>query len=387
MIWQALFWAALALLVYVHFAYPGALALVSSLIRAAPTTETNDSPPSLSLIIAAYNEERVIAGKLENTLALHYPADKLQIILVSDGSTDRTVEVASSYASKGVEVIQLPTNIGKARAQNQAVGIARGEILVFTDAEALLDSDAARRLVQQLQTDEVGCVVGRVQYTNQDRTCVSEGESAYWRYELSLRQTESSLGMLAMASGSIMAVRRALFQPLDPAVSEDFVLPMALAMRGHKTVYEPTAVARIPLFQVQPRAMLQTRARTITLDTRGLFLCRAILNPFRYPLYSWGLISHKLLRWLVPYFLIALFAVNLLLIDQPFYRFTLAAQIVCYALAGLGHFWQRTGRKPPRFLGIPFSFCLVNAAAAVGVARFLMGKKSGRWEPVREPIQ
>jgi cellulose synthase/poly-beta-1,6-N-acetylglucosamine synthase-like glycosyltransferase len=273
--------------------------------------------------------------------------------------------------------------LGKATAQNAAVDRAKGELLLFTDAEVCLAPDAVRHLARHFDTDAVGCVVGKVQYVNGDETCVSEGETAYWRYELFLRQAESDLGILAMASGSIMAVRRALFQPLDPAVSEDFVLPITLAMRGYKTVYEPAAIARVPLFQVQPRDMLHTKARTITLDTRGLFLCRGILNPLRYPLYSWGLISHKLLRWLVPYFLFALFAVNLLLLHHPFYRFTLVAQVVCYGLAGVGYLWQRSGRKPPLVLGIPFSFCLVNAAAAVGVARFLMGKKAGRWQPVR----
>lgn len=162
---------------------------------------------------------------------------------------------------------------------------------------------------------------------------------------------------------------------------------MKAAIKGYRTVFQPDAVSSERLFQVNPRDMFKTKARTITLDTRSISLCRAILNPFRYPFYAWGLISHKLLRWLVPYFLITLFAANLLLLDQPFYRLTLAAQIVCYALAAVGYLWQRTGKKPPRILGIPFSFCLFNAAALVGVARFVMGKKSGRWEPVREPVQ
>ncbi|MBU1748401.1 MAG: hypothetical protein KKA73_11990, partial [Chloroflexi bacterium] len=158
--------------------------------------------------------------------------------------------------------------------------------------------------------------------------------------------------------------------------------PMQAAIKGYRTVYEPQAISSERLFQVSPRDMLKTRARTTTLDTRGVFLCRAILNPFRYPLYAWGLVSHKLLRWLVPYFLIALFAVNLLLLDQPFYCLALALQIAFYALAAAGTLWQRQG-KPPRILGIPFSFCLVNLAALVGVARFVMGRQAGRWKPVR----
>lgn len=380
-------WVFLALglsVAYVYLGYPVLLTILSLFKPASPWQLGPQALPPVSIVIAAHNEERVIAEKIGNSLAVDYPNEKLQVIAVSDGSTDFTAEIASSLAGERLSVLDLPCNVGKASAQNRGVERATGHIVLFTDAEVSLAADAVRQLVRHFGTDRVGCVVGRVQYVNGDETTVSQGESAYWRYELLLRQCESRLGILAMGSGALMALRRSLFEPLDPAVSEDFVLPMTMAMRGFKTVYEPAAIAHVPLGQVHPRDMLRAKSRTVTLDTRGLFLCRGILNPFRYPLYSWGLISHKLLRWLVPYFLMALFAVNLLLLDQPFYRFTLAAQILWYALAGLGYLWQRTGRKPPRILGIPFSFCLVNAAAAVGVAQFLMGKKSGRWTPVRE---
>jgi cellulose synthase/poly-beta-1,6-N-acetylglucosamine synthase-like glycosyltransferase len=326
----------------------------------------------------------VIADKIRNTLALDYPGDRLEITVVSDGSSDRTAELVRSYTAHGVALIDVPVNEGKASAQNRAAHRAIGDILLFTDANVHLPRSAVRKIVNAFRGDHVGCVVGKVTYLNQGETGVSDAEGFYWRYELFLRELESRVGNLAMGSGPIMALRRDLFEPLDPAVSEDFFLPMRAALKGYRTVFVPDAVSTERLFQVSPRDMFSTKVRTITLDTRGLFLCRGILNPFRYPLYSWGLVSHKLLRWLVPYFLIVLFAANLLLLDQPFYRFTIAAQILCYALAGAGYLWQRTGSKPPRILGIPFSFCLVNAAAAVGVARFLMGKKAGRWTPVRE---
>jgi cellulose synthase/poly-beta-1,6-N-acetylglucosamine synthase-like glycosyltransferase len=383
-VWQPALWLAAILLAYVYFGYPAMLLLLAR-FRAATTTPANqDCELTVSLIVAAHNEDRVIADKIENSLALDYPRDKLDIIVASDGSTDRTAEVARAYASYGVEVIELRSNLGKAYAENGARQRANGDVLLFSDANAFLQRNAVRQLVARFRDGRVGCVFGKVTYLNQGETGVSEGEGLYWRYELFLRRLESSVGNLVAGSGPIMAVRRTLFEPLDPAVSEDFFLPMRTAMRGYRTVFEPAAVSSERLYQVTPRDMLKTRIRTTTLDTRSLFLCRALLNPFCYPLYSWGLISHKLLRWLVPYFLIALFVANLLLLDQTFYRFTLAPQVVCYALAGAGYLWQRTGRKPPRLLGIPFSFCLVNAAAAVGVARFLMGKKSGSWTPVRE---
>jgi hypothetical protein len=156
---------------------------------------------------------------------------------------------------------------------------------------------------------------------------------------------------------------------------------MKAAMQGFRTVYAPRAVSN-ELVAETDQGLLKTKVRIITKDLEGLFFCHAILNPFRYPLYAWGLISHKLLRWLVPYLLIVLFTINLLLLDRPFYKLGLVMQIAFYVLALAGYLWQR-GSKPPRILGIPFSFCLVNLAALVGMARFMTGKKAGQWEPLR----
>lgn len=375
-------WLLACLIAYVYLGYPSLLVLLSRSRPAAIGTDEALSP-MVSLIIPARNEERVMADKIRKSLAVDYPKERLEIIVASDGSTDQTNETVSGFSGQGVKLVALNPNRGKSAAQDAAVALAKCDVLLFTDANAMLHPDVPQRLVRNFSDETVGCVVGKVTYVNNGLTSVSESEGFYWRYELFLRQLESRLGNLAMGSGPIMALRRELFEPLDPDVGEDFVLPMRVAMKGYRVVYEPEAVSEETLFQRTPATMFKSKVRIVTKDLRGLLLCRGILNPLCYPLYSWGLISHKLLRWLVPYFLIALFVVNLLLLDQPFYRFTLAAQILCYGLAGLGYLCQRTGRKPPQILGIPFSFCLVNAAAAVGVARFLMGKKSGRWQPVR----
>lgn len=381
MLAQILFWSLALIVAYVYIGYP-LLLLILSKLRPAPPVQKADITPTVSLIIPAYNEARVIARKIENTLALDYPRDKLEIIVASDGSTDGTNEAVRSFADQGVKLVALNPNQGKSSAQNQAVAVAQGDLLFFSDANVMLRPNAMRQVVSNLADDRVGCVIGQVTYLNEGDTSVSEGEGFYWRYELYLRQKESELGNFAMGSGPIMALRRKLFRPLDPNVGEDFVLPIWSAISGYRVVYEPEAISEEILFQSSAAGMHKTKVRVISKDLRGLFTCKAILNPFRYPLYAWGLVSHKLLRWLVPYFLIALFAVNLLHMDQLFYRVTLALQIVCYGLALAGFLWQRHG-KPPRVLGIPFSFCLVNVAALVGVARFAMGKKSGRWQPVR----
>lgn len=379
---EAIWWVLLPVVFYVYFGYPTLLWVLSRLKGRRPVPIRDDFEPKVSLIIAAYNEERVIDQKLENSLSLDYPRNKLEIIVVSDGSTDRTSDIVRGYSVQGIQLVELAHNVGKASAQNEAVKQAKGDILLFTDAEILLQQDVIHKMIQHFHDGTVGCVVGKVTYLNEGETAVSEGEGLYWRYELSLRRKESEVGNLAMGSGSIIAVRRSLFEPIDPAVSEDFVLPMGAAIQGYRTLYESEAIARLKLFQVRAHEMFNTKVRTVTLDTRSLFLCRAILNPFQYPLYAWGLISHKLLRWLVPYFLIVLLAINLLLLGYAFYNLTLAVQILFYSLAVIGYLRQQR-HKLPGIVRSPFFFCLINLAALVGVAQFVMGRKAGRWRPVR----
>lgn len=377
---QITFWLLIGVVVYVYFGY---LLLVVIIIKlwSAPAAKKADITPTVSLIIAAYNEEKVIARKIENVLALNYPRDKLEIIVSSDGSTDGTNEVVKSYEGSGVKLVALETNRGKSAAENGGLGVATGDIIIFSDATGMYNPDALRNLISPFCDNRIGCVTGLVKYGNIGFSAGSRGEGAYWRYEVFLRLLESSVGNLSLASGSILACRRSLIKPLDEAVGEDFVLPIKAALQGFRTVCVPEAVSR-ELIAETDRDLFKTKVRIVSKDLRGLFLCRAILNPFRHPLYAWGLVSHKLLRWLVPYFLIVLFASNLFLLGQPFYNLILSFQIIFYTLAMVGYLWQKRG-NPPQLLGIPFSFCLVNVAALIGVAKFAMGKKSGRWKPVR----
>ena len=370
-----------ALVLYVTSATHLWLLILSKLRPVAPLQKADIAPP-VSLIIAAYNEEKVIGQKIENSLWLDYPRAKLEIIVASDGSMDGTNEIVRTFTDQGIKLVALNPNQGKSSAQNKAVTEARAEIILFTDADLVLRTDTLNKINRNFADQSVGCVVGKIAYLNEDDTSVSEGEGVYWRYELLLRENESELGNFAMGSG-IMAIRRSLFQSIDPNVGEDFVLPMQTSMASHRVVYESEAIAETILYQTKPKDMLRSKVRVISKDLRGLFLCRSILNPFRYPLYAWGLISHKLLRWLVPYFLIIIFTTNLVLLGHPFYNLSLALQIAFYVLALAGYLWQKKG-KPPPILGIPFSFCLVNGAALVGVARFVTGKTSGQWEPVRK---
>jgi len=377
---QTLFWLLGGLVAYVYLGYPLLMAFLSK-VRPAKPVRKGSLTPVVSLIIAAYNEEKTLKDKLDNCLALNYPREKLEVLVVSDGSTDATAEIAGNYAGKGVRLLSLPANQGKSSAQNTGVHESHGDILLFTDADVMLQPNAVRRIVENFADSDVGCVVGKITYANEKDSSVTQGESAYWRYELFLRTKESEVGNLAAGSG-VMAIRRNLFRPLDPRIGEDFVLPIWSAVTRHRVVYEAAAVTRTLLHQTTAADMFKTKVRVISKDLRGLFHCPAILNPFRYPLHAWGLLSHKLLRWLVPYCLIALLIISLALLENMFYCLALSAQLAFYALAAAGCLWQRKGR-PPQVLGIPFSFCLVNAAALVGVSRCLTGKISGHWQPIR----
>jgi cellulose synthase/poly-beta-1,6-N-acetylglucosamine synthase-like glycosyltransferase len=378
---EIIFWLLVFTIFYVYIGYPFLLMILIRLKPASPLEKADIIPP-VTLIIAAYNEEKVIAKKIENCLALDYPKENIEIIVASDGSTDNTNEIVRAFNNQNIKLVTLSSNQGKSSVQNEAVSHANGEILFFSDATVLLRSDAVKKIVRNYVDKNVGCVVGKVTYINERDTTVAQGEGLYWRYELYLRAMESKLGILSMGSGPIMSVRRRLFNTIDPNAGEDFVLPIQSAINGYRVIYEPEAVSEEIMFQNTPARMFRSKVRIISKDLRGLFLCRVILNPFRYRLYSVGLFSHKVLRWLVFCFLITIFILNLLLLGTPFYNLTFTLQISFYIFSILGYLWQKKAKPLPIF-GIPFSFCLVNAAALLGVARFIMGKKSGRWKPIR----
>lgn len=378
---EAMFWVLVSVVLYVYFGYPALLWILVRFKGKRPVPESNGYEPTVSLIIAAYNEEKAIGRKLENSLSLDYPKDKLEIIVGSDGSTDGTNTITRAFASRGIKLRSLPQNMGKSCVQNAAVHEATGEILVFSDATGLYAEDAVGQLVKDFADPRVGCVAGSIIYSNEDASCTSRGTGLYWRYELWLREKESHIGNLAMASGSVFGVRRVLFEPIDPGVSDDFVLPMVVLRKGYRVVHEPKATS-VEEMATNASGELRVKARTVSLDLRGLLLNRELLWPIRYPLVSLGLMSHKLLRWLIPWILIVLVTLNVVLADSAFYFATLGVQLGLYLVALVGCASGKS--KPlPLGLGVPYSFLLVNVAAVIGWLRFLEGRPTSRWVPVR----
>ena len=377
-----LFWVTVSLLFHVYFGYPLLLALLSLFRRRYMKTDMSYQP-TVSLIIAAYNEEAVIGDKIENSLQLDYPRDKLEIIVFSDASTDRTDEIVKSYADQGVKLLRIEGRKGKTYCQNEAAKIARGEILVFSDANSMYEPDAIRKLVRHFTDERVGCVSGELRYRS-DKGGV-EGERTYWKYEQIIKRLESRVSSVVGVNGSIYAVRQGLFEPLPSDVLEDFVRPLRLVQKGYRVIYEPNAVNWEPTAP-NPSREFRRRVRIVTQSVYSLFKdksLRALLNPFRYGIFSIQLWSHKVLRWLSGLFLLLIFALNIPLLGQgTVYTITMVGQGTFYLLAFWGFISEAVlNRRAPKLPHIAYYFCLSCYAMLKGVYNGLRGRTIVTWQP------
>ncbi|HTX13723.1 MAG TPA: glycosyltransferase [Candidatus Baltobacteraceae bacterium] len=375
---QILFWSGFAEIVYVYLGYP--ILLKVGLIGRQMHFARGKAFPSISVIVPAHNEESTIEAKLNSLIESEYPRELVEILIGSDGSSDKTEDIVEQFRHEGVGLISFPKQQGKSAMQNGLVAAASGEILVFTDADTNIQPDALRHLAENFEDSRVGLVTSHAQYTNATETHVAKNESLYLRYDTWLRERESERGILAMASGSLFAIRRSLWHPLDPALGDDFVLPLFVAVAGLHNVIDRRVIARTHLGQDRPGSMLAMKIRIITKDLRALLVHRECLNPIKYGALAVGLWSHKLLRWLVPYFLLTVVASSVALSARPFFQVMVGLQLLfCgVALAGL----PRRGYTPG-FWSIPTSFCVVNFAALIGSLKCFAGKTAGKWQPER----
>ena len=375
-----LFSVCLALILYVYAGYPLLLRMGLFGPRKECQLRGNETP-LLTVIVPAHNEEASIGAKIENLLASGYPREHLEILIGSDGSSDRTEEIVRRYGSEGVGLVSFPQQHGKSAIQNGLVALANGEILVFTDADCLFEAGALTTLVERFADPANGLVTGRPLFCNFSETNITHNEGIYLRYETWIRREESARGLLAMASGSLFAMRKELWQPIDKDLGDDFALPLRVARAGSRAVLEPRAVAVTRLTQNGPASMFRMKVRIVAKDFRALLRNRELLNPLRYGGIACALWSHKLLRWLVPYFLLAMFVANLFLLHGALFRGWLGMQIALYSLAFLGLTLRSAARNP--LLSVPGSFCLVNAASLAGTLSCAFGRSFSQWKPVR----
>jgi cellulose synthase/poly-beta-1,6-N-acetylglucosamine synthase-like glycosyltransferase len=375
------FWSALSLIVYAYVGYPAILAMGPWKKRYSSDNRTlgcSCESPSVTLIIPACNEDRWIARKLENALALDYPRGRLEIIVASDGSADATVVIARAYEPRGVTVAAFHSRIGKQEMLNRLLPRARGDIVVLTDANALLASDALAQLVLPFADAQVACAIGRRVCVVQQRSVPSVAESLYWRYESWIKQAEARWHSCLAATGQLYAVRRDLF-PRVARVGEDFYIPMkVLAATGRRVAYAPTAVAAIPAAATLAIEFeRKTRAHVAFLI--ALPLLRELLLPWRSPVW-WQFISHHVLRMLVPpAMLVALLCSAALASGSRLFSCLLLAQIVFGACALAGWRLAVLGRRPKLFY-FPFYFMFVQLALARAWLRWPRGQYEYAWQ-------
>lgn len=376
---KVLFWTFAGLLFYVYLGYPLLLAFLSLLFRRRPPEP--DYTPSISVLIAAYNEAANIGRKIEQTLQLDYPVDKIEIIVLSDCSIDGTDEIVSGMADPRVRLLRMPRRGGKTNAQNQGVLEAKGEILIFSDATTVYHPMALRYLVSNYRDPSVGAVSGRYQYFDEmGGSPTGLGTVAFWNYENLIKKFQSQIRTISGCCGCIYSVRMSAYTALDPDIISDLVQPLMVLKQGLRVVFEYRALAYEETTQSSSEEF-SMRVRVVTRAIRGILRVPELLNPLRYGWISFQLLSHKVLRWLVPFFLIGIFLSNLALLNSSFYLYVFIAQALFYGSALVSLILPL--QKVSKLLTVPLYFCILNSAALVSVIAVIRGKKYVVWETVR----
>lgn len=383
---SVLFWVLIAVVLYTYVGYAVLITVLAR--RFALPVRTDAEPRRVTLLIAAYNEEAVIAAKLRNSLALEYPRGRLQIVVVTDGSTDRTVEIAAGFEIDGVDCYHTPDRRGKMAAINRVLPLTDGEIVVFSDANAFYSADALRCLVAPFADPQVGCVCGekRVRTDAPDGGPTS-GEGLYWRYESHLKAMDSRLYSVVGAAGEVYAVRRDVLQMApDNSFIDDFMVSMLIAQRGYRVIYEPRAIA----YEVEaPRVQdeFERRARIACGGFQSIWWLRRLLVPRPGHLRLWfAYVSHRVMRWAVaPFALFLAIAVNAVLVGTPLYLVLFSLQLLFYAVAIAGLVVDGRGRRV-KALFIPGYFVLMNAAAVVGLWRYLTRAQRVTWRTIEHRV-
>jgi cellulose synthase/poly-beta-1,6-N-acetylglucosamine synthase-like glycosyltransferase len=373
------FWVAVYLLFYVYVGYPALMRLLSRLVG-RPARKAPNSP-SVTIVVAAFNEERGIRAKLENLMALNYPADRYDVLVASDGSTDATDSIVTGFGNPRVKLLRVEGRLGKTACQNKAAEAVSSEIIVFTDATTILEPGAISAMTQNFADAEVGCVAAQLVYVGKGENLTAAGGTAYWSYEIGLRTAESRVGSLIGASGCLYAVRKSAYRPIRPELISDFVIAMEMRDQDLRTVLEPGAVCFEDTLD-KSKAELSMRVRVAIRSIAALVAERRFMNPFRFGMFAVQLVSHKTLRYAAPFIWILALIANAALLPEPLYVALFAGQLALIAAGGVG-FVLHSRKARLGVLGKPYYFLLANLASMLAVFRFLKGERVRIWNPVR----
>lgn len=372
-------WISILLFVYPYLLYPLAI-LPIALIRSRQIRR-EDQTPTVTILIPAYNEVDCIGATIQNKLDQGYPSGKLQIIVISDGSTDGTDEVATGFANRGVTLLRREGREGKAAALNDAIRHARGDIVVFSDANSLFGPGALKRIAEDFADPEVGYITGSLGFLSNGTDLSGAGVDAYMRYENLVRSVETMTGSIIGVNGGVDAIRRTLYVDTPAHLITDFVLPLTVMSNGYRVIFDP-AVTSFEVPNSEVASEFRMRVRVALRALQGLAYMRRLLNPLRYPMAAFCLVSHKILRYFGFVFMVSALISNIAVALQGngLYEALLIAQIAAYALALLG-----LARRLPSWLrkivAVPSYLVLSNAAFAVAAFRFIRGDTMATWRP------
>jgi glycosyltransferase involved in cell wall biosynthesis len=380
MIPTILFWLSLGILIYVYFGFVVILSFIAKFMKRS--VQKKDILPSVSLITCAYNEEKHILRKIENCLELDYPKDRLEIIVVSDGSTDKTSAILKGINNPIVTIHYMSERSGKTECQNVAVGMSRNEILFFTDATTIHPPDTLKILLRSLHDPSIGCVTGRV-VQNRDDSLTARGLSKRSKYRVYQRRKLSEVNTLFGAQDCIYAIPRRLYSPLRRDLNGGFVVPLQILEKGYRTAYEPEALAFVDRRAATMGDEFARESRMVLRGMRGLLYMERLTNPFKHGFLALSLISTTLLRWLSPVFLLILFISNTLLLNSLFYRSTFLLQAGFYLMGFTGFLLERKAYRAGSVFHIPFCTCALLWSNTVGLKRLLAGETGQMWQTRR----
>ncbi|MDQ4140960.1 MAG: glycosyltransferase family 2 protein [Bacteroidota bacterium] len=384
------FWISLSILIYSYLGYGLVLFGLVKVKRAFKPnppfySESQETLPEVTILVAAYNEEDYITEKIENTLSLQYPADKLKLIIVTDGSSDRTPELVKRYPS--ATLLHQPERKGKIAAVERAMPYVKTEIVVFTDANTMLNQEAILKIVRHYQDEKVGAVAGEKRILVKEKDAAhGAGEGIYWKYESVLKKWDSELYSVVGAAGELFSIRKNLFEPVPhDTLIEDFYMTLRIAQKGYKVRYEPEAYA-LEGPSASVREELKRKIRIAAGGIQAVVRLRSLLNVARYGLLSFQYISHRVLRWtLAPVALLLLLISNIALAFQVhslFFQTILFLQLSFYLAAILGRICETQQLKVKAFF-VPYYFLIMNYAVYLGFARFIKGSQTVLWEKAK----
>jgi len=368
---KIIFWSIIILIFYTFLIYPMILYILAKIKSNYGSAEDKNDKykPDVALIISAYNEENIIREKIINSLNIDY--ENLEIVIASDGSTDKTVKICQEFGEK-VNLYHYPKNEGKNATLNKVLKDINSEIVVFSDANTFYKKDSITRLVNNFRDKEIGCTIGQLKLTQISSTNTSKGEGLYWQYEHFLKKLESKIGEVLVGNGGIFSARKKLLKNLIKDIPNDFQIPMDIGYQGYKIIYEPKAIG----LEKTSAHYLEEMKRKIRIVNRNFNGFIKYFNKIR-GIRLFEMISHKVIRWFIGFLAIFLLFINIFLLHQTFYLFIFIMQILFYGSAALAIVLP----KKYKIFYIPYYITLIFISSSIGILEFVLGKNYSKWTP------